>query len=399
MRIARFSLAGILLLLVLAAMPVLGAEAEKPTVAVMDFAAANTSSGEAAVVSEFVRQAVVRSGKFLVVEKKNQDKILSEQAFQQTGCTSSDCAVKLGKLLNARKMIVGEFAAIGGVRFLTASLVDVESGAIEQTGRVRGFDPATADMAADELVSDLTGVRVSVTGGQVRKPRRPRAVRPRFAVAAGVRDYSFTYKLDFTNASPPSLVGAHTGAYAGASREATSRQIAPGVGVDYWRTFRADGSLGFGVTAGVFFPAQPSPPISVVGTPATGRAVIFTTASGSSSPGLEGGVDLFWNARDWLNVLAGLTGAMYSFTADGGYFDDSSGMPLHKGVLTMTGSAGTAVFFGGNLGVEAFPFEHFSARFTVAFGPKVEVKPMLLYEAEFTVNSSPILEAKLLYSF
>lgn len=141
------------------------ADEAKPTVAVMDFGAENTSSGEASVVSEFVRQAVIRSGKFRVVEKKNQEKILSEQAFQQTGCTSADCAVKLGKLLSARKMIVGQFSAIGGVRFLTASLVDVETGEVEQTGRVRGFEPATADLAADQLVSQLTGVRVSVDGG------------------------------------------------------------------------------------------------------------------------------------------------------------------------------------------------------------------------------------------
>jgi hypothetical protein len=143
----------------------------KPTVAVMDFAAANTSSGEAAVVSAFVRQAVIRSDKFIVVEKANMDKVLAEQAFQQTGCTSSECAVKMGKLLNARKMIVGEFSAIGGIRFLTASLVDVESGVIEQTARVRGFEPATADAAADQLVSQLTGVKVSVEAGHADAPR------------------------------------------------------------------------------------------------------------------------------------------------------------------------------------------------------------------------------------
>jgi len=66
------------------------------------------------------------------------DRILAEQAFQQTGCTSSECAVKLGKLLNVHKMVVGEYSVIEKLRFITASLVDVETGRIERTGNVQG---------------------------------------------------------------------------------------------------------------------------------------------------------------------------------------------------------------------------------------------------------------------
>ena len=76
-------------------------EAKRVTVAVMDFAAANASAQDAAIVSNFVRMAMVRLGVFAVVDKKNMDRVLQEQAFQQTGCTSQECAVKLGKLLNS----------------------------------------------------------------------------------------------------------------------------------------------------------------------------------------------------------------------------------------------------------------------------------------------------------
>src|SRR5678809_1606748 len=67
----------------------LSATTAKDTMAVMDFNAANASASDAATLSGFIRGAVVRSDKYLVVEKKNMDKILAEQAFQQTGCTSS----------------------------------------------------------------------------------------------------------------------------------------------------------------------------------------------------------------------------------------------------------------------------------------------------------------------
>jgi hypothetical protein len=133
-------------------------------------------------VSGFVRAAVVRSRKFTVVEKNNMDKVMAEQAFQQTGCTTSDCAVKLGRLLNTRKMVIGEFSLLGGVRFLTASLVDVETGEIENTARVKGFEVGTADEAADKLVSQLTGVAVApgseAMGAAPRRVIEPRVIQP-----------------------------------------------------------------------------------------------------------------------------------------------------------------------------------------------------------------------------
>lgn len=143
--------------LVITCLAVASSAAAGETIAVMDFTAANASTSEAVAVSGFVRNSVVRSATYTVVDKKNMDRILQEQAFQQTGCTSQECAVKLGKLLNVKKMIVGEYTLLGGTRFLTASLVDVESGRIERSGKVKGFDVGNADEAADQLVDQLEG--------------------------------------------------------------------------------------------------------------------------------------------------------------------------------------------------------------------------------------------------
>lgn len=148
------------------------------TIAVMDFTASGASASEAAAVSSFVRNAVVRSGTYTVVDKKNMDKILQEQAFQQTGCTSQDCAVKLGKLLNVKKMVVGEYTMLGGVRFLTASLVDVESSKIERSGKVKGFEVGNADEAADQLVAQLEGK--AVPPSQTQQTQQTQTVTPQW---------------------------------------------------------------------------------------------------------------------------------------------------------------------------------------------------------------------------
>ena len=132
-------------------------KAAKDTVAVMEFTGINASPSEAAVVSEFVRSAVIQSGDFIVVDKKNMDKILAEQAFQQSGCTSDECAVKLGKVLNTQKIIVGSYSMMGQTRFMNARLVDVETGKIEASAKEKGFSPNDADSASESLVAKLLG--------------------------------------------------------------------------------------------------------------------------------------------------------------------------------------------------------------------------------------------------
>ncbi|MEK7766930.1 MAG: CsgG/HfaB family protein, partial [bacterium] len=63
-----------------------------PNVAVSDFQADGVSSSDASVIANLLRGELVKSGMFNVVEKKNMDKVLAEQAFQQTGCTTQECA-------------------------------------------------------------------------------------------------------------------------------------------------------------------------------------------------------------------------------------------------------------------------------------------------------------------
>ena len=55
----------------------------------------------------------VNTGLFTVGERGEMDSILKEQGFQASGCTDIECAVKIGKLLSANKMLVGEIGKLG----------------------------------------------------------------------------------------------------------------------------------------------------------------------------------------------------------------------------------------------------------------------------------------------
>jgi len=113
-------------------------------VAIADLRGENVSAGDAAVMADLLRNELVKTGKFNVIEKQNMDKVLAEHAFQQTGCSSEECAVKLGKLLNVQRMAVGSFGKLMDSYILSIRVVNVESGAI-------GF----ADSAEGKTVGEL----------------------------------------------------------------------------------------------------------------------------------------------------------------------------------------------------------------------------------------------------
>ena len=144
-----------------AAMGIMGDEAGpssgggKATLAVADFTPQDVSAGNAAIIAELFRTEMVKSGTFTVVEKANMEKVLSEQAFQQTGCTSSECAVKLGKVLNVRFLVVGSFGKLMDSYILNIRMVDVQTAKVVYSDSSQGKDVGAVQAAIREMASKL----------------------------------------------------------------------------------------------------------------------------------------------------------------------------------------------------------------------------------------------------
>jgi hypothetical protein len=105
--------------------------AEKMRIAIMDFTADGVTKQEARRITELIRTEIINTGKFTVIERDQMDKILQEQGFQQTGCTDESCAVKIGRLASANKMLVGTVMAVGTTMVINGRIVDVEKGIAE----------------------------------------------------------------------------------------------------------------------------------------------------------------------------------------------------------------------------------------------------------------------------
>jgi len=118
--------------------PVKNNIAGRMNIAVSDLSAEGVSQSNASIVADWLRGSLVSAGTYTVVERSAMQKILTEQAFQQTGCTSQECAVKLGKMLNVQRMVVGSFGKFLDSYVLNVRVVDIESGEVVYSDSANG---------------------------------------------------------------------------------------------------------------------------------------------------------------------------------------------------------------------------------------------------------------------
>jgi len=130
--------------------------AEKLRIAILDLKPTKVPATTAKAVSDLLRTRLIDEGLFTVVERNQMDDILKEQGFQQTGCTDASCAVQIGKLLSANKMLIGEVSRLGSAIMLTCRIVDVEKGVAEYATQEKAATEDSLDTAVAAMVEKLT---------------------------------------------------------------------------------------------------------------------------------------------------------------------------------------------------------------------------------------------------
>jgi len=102
-----------------------------PSTAVMDFEGRNVSKPDAAALADRFRFELLKTNKFIVMEREQMYMILQEQAFQQTGCVDQSCAVQAGQLIAVKKIVTGTVAKLGGIYTVNVKLIDVATGKVD----------------------------------------------------------------------------------------------------------------------------------------------------------------------------------------------------------------------------------------------------------------------------
>ena len=105
---------------------------DKSTAAVLDFDARGITALEAQTLTDRFAGELVNTDAVILVERNQMDEILDEQGFQQSGCTSAECAAEIGAMLGVQKMISGSFGKLGSSYTIEAKMFSVETGQTEK---------------------------------------------------------------------------------------------------------------------------------------------------------------------------------------------------------------------------------------------------------------------------
>ena len=105
----------------------------KQTVALLEFEGRGISQLEAKTLTDRLMSEMVNTDAVIMVERNQMDEILNEQGFQQSGCTSSECAAEVGALLGVQNMVSGSFGKLGNSYTIGAKMFSVETGATIRT--------------------------------------------------------------------------------------------------------------------------------------------------------------------------------------------------------------------------------------------------------------------------
>ena len=129
--------------------------AEKMTIAILDLKSGNVPKIITNAVTDIVRSEFVNIENFRVTERGQMDKIIEEQKLQLSGLLDDESAVKLGELLSAQKVVLGEVNSLDEAYIITLRIVDVETAESEFSAREKADNADELDSKAVTIARDL----------------------------------------------------------------------------------------------------------------------------------------------------------------------------------------------------------------------------------------------------
>ncbi len=98
--------------------------------AIIDFTGKGISAVEASALTDRLQNELLQLVKYKLVERELIEDILFEQGLQQSGCTTNECIIEIGKLLGVDKIIGGSISKVGNIYSIYAKIISVETGEI-----------------------------------------------------------------------------------------------------------------------------------------------------------------------------------------------------------------------------------------------------------------------------
>lgn len=134
----------------------------QPSTAVLEFDVQPYNLSKRALTDRLIIE-LGRTQKFNIVEREQINHIINEFKLQQTGLTSNQSAVKIGRLLNVEQIIIGSVGSIETSYtkyYVNARIVDVESGKTIKTATFdkTGDPQSLLDYGMRNIAYQLAGI-------------------------------------------------------------------------------------------------------------------------------------------------------------------------------------------------------------------------------------------------
>lgn len=142
-------------LFIIVPLALLRTPASSATLAVLELTSNGVNKIITYAVTDVVRSEFVNIGNFTVVERTRIKSILEEHGLQMTGCTDQACAVEIGRMLSADKLIVGEVNGVGETVVITIRYIDIKSGISMFSATGKAADTDEVINAAESTARDL----------------------------------------------------------------------------------------------------------------------------------------------------------------------------------------------------------------------------------------------------
>lgn len=110
----------------------INAETRSPVIGVADFVNQNRAAEERQVgsaVADIINQRLTNSGRFLVVESRQIDRVIESLNMGLTGLYDEKTAASIGHLIGAEYLVLGSVTKLAGFYRVNVRMVEVETGA------------------------------------------------------------------------------------------------------------------------------------------------------------------------------------------------------------------------------------------------------------------------------
>ncbi len=112
-----------------------GQEDKRQKVAILPFVVGGeVTQKEGGTLTQWFMDALIRTKKYDVLERSKMNDILKEQDFSMSDqCNSAECAVQIGQLLAADRIVQGDIGKVGGTYAITIKVVDVSTSRVDKS--------------------------------------------------------------------------------------------------------------------------------------------------------------------------------------------------------------------------------------------------------------------------